>query len=139
MKKRQINRNWRLMITFITLFFLFVFVGYRLFSIQLDTDIAFTHSPRVIKIEAPRGNILSEDCRILSVTMPVYDIRLDLYTIDQSLFDEEVVNLSVKLSEIFKNKSAEEYEKELRINKDKRYFLLKRDVSYIQLQEIRFL
>ena len=49
------------------------------------TNIVLTHDPTIRKIDAPRGNILSEDGRILSVTMPVYDVRLDLFTIDKRI------------------------------------------------------
>ncbi|MGY8988841.1 MAG: penicillin-binding transpeptidase domain-containing protein, partial [Flavobacteriales bacterium] len=102
-----------------------------------DTSITITHNPKFRTVEATRGNIISEDGRILSVTMPVYDVRLDLFTVNNSLFEKEVEDLSIRLSQLFKNKSASQYEKLLRDNKDARYFLLKRDVSYIKLQEMK--
>ena len=75
---------------------------------------------------------MSEDGRILSVTMPVYDVRLDLHTIDKTIFEKEVSNLSIEINKMFKDKSAFEYENLLRENKNKRYFLLKRNVTYVQ-------
>ena len=80
---------------------------------------------------------MSEDGRILSVTMPVYDVRLDLFTVEEQLFNTELRNLSIELNKMFKDKTVEEYENELRENKSKRYFLLKRNVSYVQLQEMK--
>ena len=62
----------------------------------------------------PRGNILSEDGRILSVTMPVYDVRVDLFTIDKELFEKEVANLSAEIHKMFPNISEDEYENLLR-------------------------
>ena len=100
MKQKLKNKNLALMITFIFSFFICIFIGYKLFLIQVDSTITLTHSPSVRNIEAPRGNILSEDGRILSVTMPVYDIRLDLHIIDDNLFNEEIFNLSKGLNEI---------------------------------------
>ena len=74
-----------------TLLVVFMFIGYKLFDIQYnDTNIVITHDPTIQIVDAPRGNILSEDGRILSVTMPVYDIRLDLFTINKKLFEKEV-------------------------------------------------
>ena len=84
------NKKWSLIITFILMFVLFSSIGYRLFSVQSsdtsititdnpDEDIIYiTHNPEFRKIPATRGNIISEDGRILSVYMPVYDVRLDL-------------------------------------------------------------
>ena len=69
--------------------------------------------------------------------MPVYDVRLDLFTVEEQLFNAELRNLSIELNKMFKDKTVEAYENELRANKSKRYFLLKRNVSYVQLQEMK--
>ena len=138
MKQKKSNRDWKLILTFMVLLVVFMFIGYKLFDIQYnDTNIVVTHDPTIRIVDAPRGNILSEDGRILSVTMPVYDVRLDLYTIDKQLFEKEVSNLSIAINKMFPDKSASSYEILLRENKNKRYFLLKRNVSYIQLQEMK--
>ena len=138
MKIKSSNRNWILIFTFFAFFVVFAIIGYELFDIQYnDEDIVLTHNPTVRKIDAPRGNILSEDGRILSVTMPVYDVRVDLFTIDKELFEKEVGNLSVEIHKMFPNISADEYENLLRKNKNKRYYLLKRNVSYVQLQQMK--
>ena len=138
MKIKNSNRNWILIFTFFGFFVVFAIIGYELFDIQYnDEDIVLTHNPTVRKIDAPRGNILSEDGRILSVTMPVYDVRLDLFTIDKELFEKEVANLSVEIHKMFPNISADEYENLLRKNKNKRYYLLKRNVTYVQLQQMK--
>jgi cell division protein FtsI (penicillin-binding protein 3) len=138
MKQKKSNRDWKLILTFMAMLVVFMFIGYKLFDIQYnDTNIVVTHDPTIRIVDAPRGNILSEDGRILSVTMPVYDVRLDLYTIDKQLFEKEVTNLSIEINKMFPDKSASSYEILLRENKNKRYFLLKRNVSYIQLQEMK--
>ena len=127
-----------LIFTFLAFLLVFMFIGYKLFDIQYtDTNIVVTHDPKIRIVDAPRGNILSEDGRILSVTMPVYDVRLDLYTIDKTIFENEVSNLSVEIHKMFPDKSASSYEDLLRKNKNKRYFLLKRNVTYVQLQDMK--
>ena len=104
---------------------------------QYDNEsVVLTHDPFFRSIDAPRGNILSEDGRILSVTMPVYDIRIDLFVIDKDLFEDSVSYLSSSLHSLFQDKSVEEYKDLLLNNKHKRYFLLKRNVGYIQLQKM---
>ena len=138
MIQKKSNRDWMLIFTFLAFLLLFMFIGYKLFDIQYkDTNIVVTHDPKIRIVDAPRGNILSEDGRILSVTMPVYDVRLDLYTIDKTIFENEVSNLSVEIHKMFPDKSASSYEDLLRENKNKRYFLLKRNVTYVQLQDMK--
>ena len=138
MTKVKSNKNWALMISFLLISVFFLFISFKLFSIQYsDTTITITHDPSVRIIEAPRGNIISEDGRILSVTMPIYDVRMDLFTINKFLFDKEVSNLSQELSNLFNDKDPLLYEELLRENQNKRYFLLKRNVSYLQLQKMK--
>ena len=137
MSNKKTNKNWPLIFTFFVFVILFSVVGYKLFAIQQDKNVVFTHTPIIRYLEAPRGNILAEDGRIMSITMPVYDIRLDLYTIDESLFNSHLSSLSSKLSELFKDKSPSEYSSLLYKNKNERYFLLKRNVSYVELQELK--
>ena len=123
--KIKSNKKWSLIITFILTLILFSFIGFKLFSVQYsDTSITYTHDPKFEILEARRGSILSEDGRILSAYMPVYDVRLDLFTVESVLFEQEVENLSEQLHQLFKDSSASKYEKLLRDNKDKRYFLL---------------
>ncbi len=132
------NKNWPLMISFIFIFLFFIFIGFSLFQIQYsNSGVIVTHNPTISILEAPRGNILSEDGRILSVTMPVYDVRLDLKTIDNLVFNQNITDLSVELSRLFNDKTAEEYKQELISNKQKRYYKLKKDVSYLTLQEMK--
>ena len=138
MKNNISNRNWILILTFFGFFTVFTVIGYELFHIQYnDEDIVLTHNPTIRKIDAPRGNILSEDGRILSVTMPLYEVRVDLFTIDTELFEKEVSNLSLEIHKMFPTISADEYESLFRKNKNKRYFLLKRNVTYVQLQKMK--
>ena len=137
--KTKSNKKWSLIITFILVLILFSFISFKLFSIQYSDDISitYTHDPKFEILDAKRGSIISEDGRILSVYMPVYDVRLDLVTIDNVLFEKEVENLSEQLHQLFKDSSASQYEKGLRYYKEERYFLLKEDVSYVQLQKMR--
>ena len=123
MKNNISNRNWILILTFFGFFTVFTVIGYELFHIQYnDEDIVLTHNPTIRKIDAPRGNILSEDGRILSVTMPLYEVRVDLFTIDTELFEKEVSNLSLEIHKMFPTISADEYENLLRKNKNKDIF-----------------
>jgi len=138
MGKNKKNRNWPLVYFYIFSFILLIFIVYKISYIQfVEYKIISTHELELRNLEATRGNILSEDGRILSITKSVYDIRLDLITIKSSLFESEISNLSNKLSDLFQDKSSSEYEKLLRSERENRYFLLKREVSYSVLQELK--
>ena len=138
MGKNKKNRNWPLVYFYIFSFILLIFIVYKISYIQfVEYKIISTHELELRNLEATRGNILSEDGRILSITKSVYDIRLDLITIKSSLFESEISNLSNKLSDLFQDKSSSEYEKLLRSERGNRYFLLKRKVSYSILQELK--
>ncbi|MCW5909332.1 MAG: transpeptidase family protein [Chitinophagales bacterium] len=93
------------------------------------------------KILAERGNIYSEDGRLLATTLPTFDIRIDFKTIDNApkLFNETVDSVSMLLSLMFNDKSKQQYKTELLRERKKksRYYLLKRNVSYNQLNEMK--
>ena len=94
-----------------------------------------------IDVEAGRGNIYSSDGSLLATSLPEYELRMDLMTetITQEFFNENVDSLAICLAELFKDKSANEYEHKLiqaRKNKE-RYFLIKRVVNYPQLKAVK--
>ena len=102
MEKNKKNRNWSLVCFYIFTFILLIFIVYKISHIQFVEDkIISTHELELRNLEATRGNILSEDGRILSITKSVYDIRIDLFTINHTLFNEEISDLSEKLNKLF--------------------------------------
>ncbi len=50
------------------------------------------------KVSAARGNILTADGSLLATSLPFFEIRADLVTIDQQLFDEQVDSLAYCLA-----------------------------------------
>jgi len=94
-----------------------------------------------ITIESNRGDILAEDGRLLASSIPYYEIRMDTRStgMDDATFNAGIDSLSLKLSELFRDKSAAQYKKELikaRRNGE-RFHLIKRRVNYNQLKEIK--
>jgi cell division protein FtsI (penicillin-binding protein 3) len=93
------------------------------------------------KIEAERGNIYSEDGRLLATSLPFFELRMDTKaeSVSNELFRAKSDSLALCLSKLFNDKSVEEYRR-LIVNgrKDKeRYLLLKRRVSYTDLLVVR--
>lgn len=93
------------------------------------------------KVMAERGNIYSEDGRLLATTLPTFDIRIDFKTtyLHPELFKDNVDSLSILMAEMFKDKSAVQYKNELITERKKksRYYLLKRNITYNQLLEMK--
>jgi cell division protein FtsI (penicillin-binding protein 3) len=89
-------------------------------------------------IEAVRGNILSDDGSLLATSLPLYDIRMDLAAdgLTDKVFKEGVDSLAIALSALFNDRSSKQYRQELiDAHRDaKRYYRVKKDVDYNQVQ-----
>ena len=131
---------------YVVSFFMLVFASSIIFKL---IDIQFTNGDyyrelsenRVFKnmeIPANRGNIYSEQGRLLATSVPKYDIRFDALAPTENNFNEYVEELSIKLGENF-NKPSEYYIKILtnaRINKN-RYLLIARNLGYLEYMKIK--
>ncbi len=96
---------------------------------------------KLVNVEAIRGNIYSSDGSLLATSLPEYELRFDLMAekITDEIFNSKVDSLAYCLSDLFKDKSAADYERKMiaaRHDKE-RYYLLKRNVTYLQLKKIR--
>lgn len=92
------------------------------------------------KIDALRGNIYSINNSLLAVTIPKYEIRMDVVSNKSDrFFNANVDSLAFQLSKLFKDRSKYEYKKLLTRARQKKnyYLLLKRNVSYKQLIELQ--
>lgn len=97
---------------------------------------------KFIPIEASRGNIYASDASSpLATSVPVYDIRMDTRAdgLSKSSFDNGLDSLAYKLSSLFMDRSKAEYKRLLKraYADGDRYFLVKRNVSYAQLQQLK--
>ncbi len=90
-----------------------------------------------VEIEAVRGDIYSSDGLLLAVSVPYYDIRMDL-TVDSltnNIFYDNLDALSRELSRLFRDKSVLEYKRMLIGAREAgyKYYLVKRNISYEQM------
>lgn len=92
-------------------------------------------------IEPVRGNIYSSDGKLLAVSVPDFEVRIDVASehISEAFFYQKVDSLALRLSKLFGDRSKAEYKKALvqARNTKNRYYLLKRNVTYAQLKELR--
>lgn len=102
-------------------------------ALELSTD--------TFKVKAMRGNILADDDSYLSISVPMYDIRMDTKAekITDEIWNEKVDSLSMKLANLFQDRSKDEYSKLLKDGrrKNKRYLLIKTNISRRELKLVR--
>ena len=96
------------------------------------------------EMDADRGTIYSEDGSMLSSSIPFFDVRVDFAA--QGLregkgprFKDRLDSLSLGLAELFGDKGAAAYRKELSdaYARRDRYYLLKRNITFRQYQEMK--
>ncbi len=100
-------------------------------------------------IKARRGNILSDDGRLMASSMPTYflnmDMRVEAFKVvdkknGKTFFENNVDSLAMALSNKFKDKTAAEYSKELRTayrQKKSEHRIVKKAVKYTDYLEIK--
>ena len=92
-------------------------------------------------IEAVRGNLYTADGSLLATSVPIYEVRFDVNTeaLTDNIFYEGIDSLSFQLSGLFSTKSKKQYKAELIAARKKgsRYHLIKRNVKYTELKELK--
>ena len=107
---------------------------------QFDISINTNSQPRFFNVEAPRGNILADDGSLLAISMPLYNVYLDMSVINDELFEINVKEISKGLSILFGDRTESEYEDFLRNSKKSkknRYVRLKLKVNHNELLSLK--
>ena len=118
MTKKSRNTNLRIMGLYLFIVLIAAGVVVKIVKVQqFSAAINTSSQPRYFTVEAPRGNIIADDGALLAISMPLYDVRLDMSVMDRNLFDDNVAELSVLLAQLFKDKTNEEYISFLRSSK----------------------
>ncbi|HVA98299.1 MAG TPA: penicillin-binding protein [Bacteroidia bacterium] len=92
-------------------------------------------------IQAVRGSIFASGGSLLATSLPYYDVGMDVNTeyLTDEIFNKNIDSLCYSLTNLFKDRSKSDFYK-LLVNarqKGDRYVLLKRNVSYDELQEMK--
>lgn len=104
-------------------------------------EMAMKQEIRVREMAAIRGNILADDGTLLAVSVPIFEVRMDMMTdsITEELFSRNVDSLATSLARLYPDHTPAEYKDMLwdgRRNKE-RYMLIRRDVTYPELKKMR--
>jgi cell division protein FtsI (penicillin-binding protein 3) len=101
---------------------------------------------KFVEIDAQRGTIYSEDGRMLSTSIPYFDIYIDfaaegLREKNGYRFEDNLDSLSIGLAALFGDKTRQAYRKELKAGyqKKNRYYLLKKNITFQQYKQLRSL
>ena len=141
MKQKKSNINLRVVVLYLFTLLISIVVILKILTVQhLKTEINTNSQPKYFSVDAPRGNIVSDDGSLLAISMPLYDVRLDMSVINNDLFFNSIDSLSYLLSELFTDKSYFEYKKFLVKSKNKKankFILFKKKVTHIQLNELK--
>ncbi|MFH2096293.1 MAG: penicillin-binding protein 2, partial [Bacteroidota bacterium] len=137
---------WRIGLLYILMIVFAVAIIARVVYIQVAEgdslkEKASSYALKNITIEPNRGDICAVDGRVLSSSVPFYELRMDLGSdaLDQESFSNNIDSLSLCLSKLFGDKSQQAYKRDLLDAKAKnsRYFLIKRNVTFLQLKEAK--
>ena len=143
MSKRAKNINLRIIGLYLFVLLIAVAVISKIIKVQQFDDLINTSSqPRFFTVEAPRGNILSDDGSLLAISMPLYNVFLDMSVISDLLFERHIVEISDALADLFEDKTAEEYDQFLRLaknSKKNKYVRLKLKVTHNELLVLKSL
>ena len=143
MSKRAKNINLRIIGLYLFVLLIAVAVVSKIVKVQQFDDLINTSSqPRFFTVEAPRGNILSDDGSLLAISMPLYNIFLDMSVMSDVLFDRHIVEISDALSNLFEDKTTEEYDQFLRLaknSKKNKYVRLQLKVTHNDLKVLKSL
>lgn len=94
---------------------------------------------RIDTIEGERGNMYSEDGRLIATSLPFFEIRMDLTVTPDSVFKQEIDSLSYYLANFFGDKSADEYREKIITERTagNAYMLIARNADFSELQTIK--
>ncbi|MEN8928194.1 MAG: penicillin-binding transpeptidase domain-containing protein [Flavobacteriales bacterium] len=140
---KEKNISGRIYAVYMTVFVFALLLIYKIFSIQMTVKPAnnpYVSSISEEKISASRGNIFADDKEksALAISVPIYELRMDLVAVKDKLFTAKVDSLAMMLSRVFQDKTESQYRIQLSDAKKnkRRYHLLQKNVSYNELQEI---
>jgi cell division protein FtsI (penicillin-binding protein 3) len=136
MKKQKDKMNLRLIVLYFFIIFFATIILFQVVVIQQLNDSFSLNQPEFVTVEAPRGNIFSDDGSLLAISMPLYDCHIDFSVIDNTLFKTKVSILANRISKLFKDKTPLEYEIAFRNahKQQKKYYHLQKNSTYNQVK-----
>ena len=138
MTKKKKNINLRIIGLYLFVVLIAAGVVMKIVKVQHSEDINIISHAKYFTVEASRGNIIADDGSLLAISMPLYDVHLDMTVMDRELFNDNVAELSLLLADLFEDKTSEEYKVFLsNAKKSKEDFLsLQKKVTHNELNAL---
>lgn len=146
MNKEKRDILWRIYLIYLVFLILAIAIIGKVFYVQIFQgdywrEKAKTQSMKYMSIEAIRGDICDINGRLLATSVPIFDIRFDadIDVVSDKEFYKNIDSLSLMLSKLFTDRSKEQYKQSLLSarKQQSRYFLIKRNISYMQLKSLQ--
>ncbi|MBN1388304.1 MAG: transpeptidase family protein [Bacteroidales bacterium] len=137
---------WRSGIIYIAIILIAIGIMVRIFIIQFPqgdkwAEMGEEYVYKTDVVPANRGDILSDDGRLLASSIPYYSVYIDTRStgMDQQTWTQGLDGLCDGLSKIIGLKSAEEWKRDLTIARrnGERYHLIKKEVNHNTLKELK--
>ena len=137
---------WRIRLAYVCMALFAIAIFSRALYIQIVegehwSELARHATMRYASIDAARGDIRADDGRLLATSIPEYEIRMDMsrQVVSDELFRRSIDSLCVQLSGLVRDRSAQQYKAEFMAARatQERYHLVKRNVSYNELVQLR--
>lgn len=137
---------WRVALVYLAFALFAIFIAGKIVYLQYIDDDQWkekAENTRIQNFHIPphRGDIYSADMRLLASSVPYYEVRMDLKTpaLTDKVFYAGIDSLSYCLAELFRDRSAYEYEEVLKNARKlgNRYYLVKSKVNYLQLKKLQ--
>ena len=137
---------WRINISFIAMLVMGLLILGQIFKIQFIEGShwkaqADSSNIDYRKVDASRGNIFSSDGRLISTSVPIYEVRMDMKAdgLSKEVFDANVDSLALCLSQLFVDRSPADFRNSLREARsaNERFYLVRRNVQYHELQMLK--
>jgi cell division protein FtsI (penicillin-binding protein 3) len=141
--------SWRVYLSFIALtLFGILILGKAFYTQKFEGNywkkMGDSLHTKIIDLDAERGTIYSEDGSMLSTSLPEFDIYIDfgaegLRKNNGEIFYEKIDSLSDSLSNLFADKTAVYYKKELigAYASKNRYYAFRKKVSFEEYKRLR--
>jgi len=135
----------RVYLIYILILVFALFVVIKIASIQFFNggelvEQAEKQTYKLKKVKAPRGNIFADNDQktSLALSVPRYEIRMDLITVKESVFDEKIHDLADSLSVMFNHKSKKSWLDDLLLQREKRnrYYLINKSIRNDELTRL---
>ncbi len=145
MSNEKKDLMWRAYLVYLGFFVALVVVIIKTFLIQTEGKAEFFSETkekiptRAVKKYPRRGEILDRNYTPLLTSVSFFDLHMDPTVVDQEVFDKEVSDLCVGLSQVFPGTSAREYENYIRNGRarGKRYLTIKLKATNEQRRRVR--